>query len=121
MPFDPRYDNDECTGHSDRDARESGVARLTSRDMLLWLKPETVSDAGRLCRPDREECSDSEKPGPKQHARAYFKILTARAITSATVITEIADCVSMVNFAQRVRGITSVGLNAIAFVNDTYR
>jgi hypothetical protein len=51
----------------------------------------------------------------------YCKMFTARAMTSATVITEIADCVSMISFAQRVMGITSVGLNAIAFVNDTYR
>jgi hypothetical protein len=48
-------------------------------------------------------------------------MLTARAMTSATVITEIADCVSIVSFAHLVMGITSVGLNAVAFVNDTYR
>ena len=53
-----------------------------------------------------------ERPG-------YFRMLTARAMTSATVITEITDCVSIVSFAQRVMGITSVGLNAIAFVNET--
>ena len=46
-------------------------------------------------------------------------MLTARAMTSATVITEIADCTSIVSFVQRDIGITSVGLNAVAFVNDT--
>jgi hypothetical protein len=85
------------------------------------LKAETVSDVRYLCRPDCEECTDSDMPGPEQLGSTYFKMLTARAMTSATVITEIADCVSMVSFVQRVRGITSVGLNAIAFVNDTYR
>ena len=47
------------------------------------------------------------------------RMLTARATTSTRVTTEISDCVSIVSFAQRVMGITSVGLNAIAFVNDT--
>jgi len=51
----------------------------------------------------------------------YFKMLTARAMTSANVITEIADCESMVSLAHLVMGITSVGLNAVAFVNETYR
>ncbi len=46
-------------------------------------------------------------------------MLTARAITSTTVITETTDCVSIVSFAHRVMGMTSVGLNAIAFVDDT--
>ena len=42
-------------------------------------------------------------------------------MTSATVTTEIDDCTSIVSFVQRVMGIVSVGLNAVAFVNDTYR
>ena len=51
----------------------------------------------------------------------YFKMLTARATTSATVTNEIADCTSMIAFAQRDNGMTSVGLNAVAFVNEVYR
>ena len=31
---------------------------------------------------------------------------------------EIADCPIIVSFAQRASGMTSVGLNAVAFVND---
>jgi hypothetical protein len=49
----------------------------------------------------------------------YFKMLTARAMTRTRVTTEMIDCESIVSFAQRVMGIASVGLNAIAFVNDT--
>jgi hypothetical protein len=49
----------------------------------------------------------------------YFRMLTARAMTSTRVMTEMRDCVSIVSLAQRVMGIASVGLNAIAFVNDT--
>ena len=41
-------------------------------------------------------------------------MLTARAMTSATVITEMSDCTSIVSFAHRVMGIVSVGLNASA-------
>ena len=63
VPVDPQCDNDECAGHRDRDARESRVARLTSRDVVLWLKAETVSDVRLLCWPEGEECTDSEKPG----------------------------------------------------------
>src|SRR5260370_20812921 len=39
----------------------------------------------------------------------YFKMLTARAITRATMASEIADWTSIVIFAQRDKGITSVG------------
>ena len=45
---------------------------------------------------------------------------TARAATSSTVVAEIADSVSIIIFARRVSGIASVGLNAIALVNEMY-
>ena len=45
-------------------------------------------------------------------------MFTARAMTSATVINEIADWMSIVSLAYRDIGMTSVGLNAVAFVND---
>jgi hypothetical protein len=51
----------------------------------------------------------------------YCKTLTARAMTSATVTTETADWVSIVNLAHLVIGMVSVGLKAVAFVNETYR
>jgi hypothetical protein len=48
-------------------------------------------------------------------------MLTARATTSATVTIETADCTVMAILAQRVSGMTSVGLKAAALVNDGYR
>jgi hypothetical protein len=47
-------------------------------------------------------------------------MFTARAATSSTVVAEIADSASIIIFTRRVRGIASVGLNAIAFVKETY-
>jgi hypothetical protein len=47
-------------------------------------------------------------------------MFTARAATSSTVVAEIADSVSIIIFTRRVSGIASVGLKAIAFVNETY-
>ena len=49
----------------------------------------------------------------------YLKMFTARAATSSTVIAEIDDSITIIAFARRVSGIASVGLNAIAFVNET--
>jgi len=46
-------------------------------------------------------------------------MLTARATTRATVIRETADWPSMIIFAQRVRGMVSVGLKAVALVKET--
>ena len=48
-------------------------------------------------------------------------MLTARATTRATVTIETADCTVMAVLAQRVSGMTSVGLKAAALVNDRYR
>jgi hypothetical protein len=46
-------------------------------------------------------------------------MFTARAATSRIVIAESVDSAAMIVFAGRVRGIASVGLNAIAFVSET--
>ena len=51
----------------------------------------------------------------------YFKIFTARAITSPTVTSEVKDCIIINIFAQRLRGAVSVGLNALAFVTEIYK
>ena len=45
-------------------------------------------------------------------------MLTARAITRAPTAKDTADWTSMVSFAYLARGITSVGLNAVALVNE---
>ncbi len=46
-------------------------------------------------------------------------MLTARAATNATVRSEASACSSSSILAQGVSGIVSVGLKAVALVNDT--
>lgn len=48
----------------------------------------------------------------------YLRTLTARAITRARVASETMDWTSMVSFAHRESGMTSVGLNAAALVKE---
>ena len=48
-------------------------------------------------------------------------MLTARAATSTTVTIETHDWSSISSFTQRVSGSVSLGLNADAFVKETYR
>lgn len=50
---------------------------------------------------------------------SHANMFTARAATSAIVSNEIADSTIMRSFARAVRGIVSVGENAVALVNDT--
>ena len=48
-------------------------------------------------------------------------MFTAGATTSTTTVSDTIDCAIIVSFVQSVSGITSVGLNAVALVNDRYR
>ena len=48
-------------------------------------------------------------------------MLTARATTSPTVTSAVSDWALISHLADGVRGIVSVGLNAVALVNDVYR
>ena len=52
-------------------------------------------------------------------AHDYLTILTARARTSRTVSPAVIDSASMSSFARRLKGIASVGENAIEFVAET--
>ena len=45
-------------------------------------------------------------------------MFTARAMTSATVMSETHDWIIIVSFAHPETGGTSIGLNAVALVND---
>ncbi len=51
----------------------------------------------------------------------YFRMLTARAITSPRIKSDPAACTAMASLAQRASGITSVGLKAVALVKPRYR
>jgi hypothetical protein len=55
---------------------------------------------------------------PRPRCGQPVMTLTARATTRATVMREMADWLSMVSLAQRVSGRVSVGLKAVALVND---
>ncbi len=48
-------------------------------------------------------------------------MLTARATTSPIVSSDTSACIAISSFAALDNGIVSVGLNAVALVNDTYR
>ena len=58
---------------------------------------------------------------PRSAAERYLRMLTARATTRATATIETAAWAAMPIFAHRDSGIVSVGLNAVALVNDRYR
>ena len=64
------------------------------------------------------------RAGPRDRgnrAGGYLNRPMARATTSTTVISDTTDWPSMAILAHRASGITSVGLNAHALVNETYR
>lgn len=94
-----------------------GLPQLAGRPLVAGL-PQ-VNDAqvgqcgqsGRIMTPARAVCG----------TRCYLRMLTARARTRTTVTIDTADCSSMAVFAHRDSGMTSVGLNAAALVNDRYR
>ncbi len=106
----------------------------------LWEDPETKrravvtqpplpqrDDAERREGDDVEEPKDLDRyvqglpPGGEcsNSKRSYFNMLTARAATMSASTRLAADSTSINIFAQRLSGIVSVGLNAVAFVNDT--
>lgn len=84
---------------------------------------ETASTPSRAARAVR--CDARASAGPVAAAsgsrQLFGSMLTARAATSPTVTSEIADWASMSIFAHRLSGMVSVGENAVALVNDTYR
>jgi antitoxin (DNA-binding transcriptional repressor) of toxin-antitoxin stability system len=48
---------------------------------------------------------------------AYYKIFTARAASSATMVSEISDCTIIPSLAQRDNAAVSVGENAVLVLN----
>jgi hypothetical protein len=81
---------------------------------------------GRRFRPSRRCCA-SARGSPRRVAptcpphgltpgEGYCRMLTARAITSPRMAREPVACMVIAALAQRARGITSVGLNAVALV-----
>lgn len=100
-----------------------------------WSRANSIVDAihrtcrigsgqrtGTPLRPAATLGEPSLPPGSSRGGRqVHPSALTAFAITSAAVTSEIADSSSIASFAQRDSGSVSVGLNAVALVNATYR
>ncbi len=69
--------------------------------------------------------ASSTRTGPSSAhfnpSSAHFKMFTARDTTRATVSSDARDCSIISSFAVADSGMVSVGLNAVALVNDVYR
>jgi hypothetical protein len=77
-----------------------------------------------LERPLRDYVAVRQELGRRDRSAGGYwsgRMLTARAMTRMPSTSETADCTNMVSFAQRANGSTSVGLKAVAFVNEKYR
>ena len=104
VPFVAGRKDQECDSPNARQTR-SGANRSVRPDAVGRRVPGATNTAA----------THPPKPPPTPH---YFRMLTARAITSTASINDSADSIIIANLAQRVSGITSVGLNAVALVND---
>ena len=85
---------------------------VTGRHASRW-GTQPNPRARDVCRPSQRRTA--------AHGGVQPKMFTAREMTTATVMSDASDCSAMSSFAQPVSGIVSVGLNAVAFVNETYR
>ncbi len=80
------------------------------------------SPASRLALLPGNDVVVTQRQGNWRACPSYVpRMLTARAATSAMVSSEASACVSMSVLAAGVSGSVSVGLKAVAFVDDTYR
>ena len=82
-------------------AADSDVGAALERDFMVSLS----ASAERAC----------------NQADAHLRMFTARPATITTVVIEASASRSMSSLARTVRGIVSVGLNAVALVKDRYR
>ena len=78
-------------------------------------------DKPQIAKRDRESCSRHRRSHIRRSLRPQPRTLTARATTRRIVIRAISDWVAIRSFAMALKGIVSVGLNAVAFVYDVYR
>jgi len=90
------------------------------RDEVRLLQAEAAEDRGvEGQRPLEVAADEVDVTDADEHG--YLRMLTARATTITASDRLIADCASISIFAQRLSGSVSVGLNADAFVNETYK
>ena len=93
------------------------------RGINSYIVAFTVRSLEKQARRVARRHADPFRKGPRMRVFpfGYVKMLTARAITRPMMISEISDCTAIVSFAQAAIGMTSVGLNAVLFVNPRYR
>jgi hypothetical protein len=76
-----------------------------------------MAQDGEVSGRHRSGCGD----WPLHGASAHFKMFTARATTSSATTSEIVSSPIIMSFAQGLIAETSVGLNAVAVVNERCR
>ncbi len=92
------------------------IAQNPHSDVLHSIHPDSTARA-----PPIFSWPTDRGPTSARSAAVQFKMLTARDTTRATVRSEAIDC-SVINCLAAVeRGMVSVGLKAVALVNEVYR
>ena len=104
----PRHSRSSC-----RSARSGAVSPSLKADAAARKRSISSEATSGVCHHRLPHAGGESVDG-------QWKMLTARAATSRMVTEEMADSLSMSSFAQRVRGMAAVGLNAIEFVKETY-
>src|SRR6478609_2845308 len=75
----------------------------------------------RVRTPSLAECVTVDEPGTTKGPTGYFRMLTARATTSTATMSEIASSAIIKSLAHGRTAETSVGLKAIAVLNERWR
>src|SRR5215218_8677807 len=112
----------------DPDARRCGARDAVAARDLRPRPPDAGADRGPVgsarrgaCRDGAASCSAGAEPAVRRVTTRQVKALTALATISPNSASATVDCTSIVYFARCVRGMTSVGLNAVALVKPRWR
>ena len=99
-----------------------GPTRLAEGLAGVTQRRSDGSPVPRLrCRPDRERHPAAHQLRAETAPRQLPRMLTALAMTRLKITIDMIACVAIIIFIRRARGMTSVGLKAVAFVNPRYR
>ncbi len=101
-----------------RRGRLARVDRLLAPPLRRLVRAPGRADGGHSEEDRRKEVDAVASP---VDALGHENTFTARAITRPTTASEITDWSAIVNFAQMVMGMTSVGLNAVLVVSPRIR
>src|SRR5213592_5069470 len=90
-----------------------GAGRVVAGALVAPPEPDPPHPATRTSMVSAASVSRTHVAFPEGD---HFSTLTARAATTRTVVMDTVDSIAIASLAGRVSGITSVGLNAVAFV-----